>query len=297
MKTLGTLLLFFLLFSLTAQTYHPLVETGKRWSAYHNPCDQGNQFSEYQKFTTDTMFGGHTWKRLLSTRDSLIYPWTSVGFLREDSNRRVYFTLSGLSTKLYYDFGLSVGDTVSPYDEPLFPYVLDSITSFELVTGEFRNRYVLRLVGPYGVADSCYDYWLEGIGSLYGLMTPAFCGIVGDNPSLICSWEHDTLKYHNPDFQECYVITGIRHPASGIRHLVVYPNPATETVHIEFRSGMSSSFRFELVDLQGNSLIRKTLTHPQTKVNLQETGIKRGLYLYRISEKKRTIQTGKLIIK
>ncbi|NQV03511.1 MAG: T9SS type A sorting domain-containing protein [Bacteroidia bacterium] len=295
MKSLFILPLFFFIYSLQAQNYHPIVENGKLWSIYHvygNPMDP---FSLYNKFTDDTVFAGYTWKKVVSSRDSVVLGWSRAGFMREDPDHRVYFKNSiGSITWLYYDFNLSIGDTINPYD-PDTQYVLDSITSFELLDGEFRNRYVLRFINPFGGLDSCYTYWIEGIGSMHGLLQPVMCLLAGDNPALICYWEDDVLKYHNPDFPECYVVTGIRDSRSMIRDILIYPNPAKEILSIEFKRAASTPIIFELFDLCGNLAIRQTLEHPKTKLSLNDTGVAPGLYLYRISEKEGVIKTGKLL--
>jgi hypothetical protein len=283
--------------SLPAQNYHPIVEPGKLWSTSHVPCEMPLAFSRFEKFSADTTFSGYTWKTVIITEDSVLYGWAPGGFLREDSARRVYFTNpAGTLTYLFYDFGISVGDTVYPYNDPLFPYVLDSVTPFELLTGEIRNRYVLRVVDPYGGADSCYTYWIEGIGSLYGVLTPVFCYFVGDNPHLICAWEYDTLLFHNPDFTECWIIPGIREEGSTLRHLRVYPNPAREFLTIEFPEEELAPAQVALIDLLGNTRLVRPVLRSGSRINLKEAGISPGVYLFRIEGNPVGMATGRLII-
>ncbi|MFC2102115.1 hypothetical protein ACFLS7_03890 [Bacteroidota bacterium] len=235
MKSFFTLLCCILFLGTNAQSYHPLVTTGKVWSDYYAPCDKMDPFSMYEKVTDDTIFGGYTWKKLVCAPDSTVYYWQPNGFLREEPDKKVYYTDPyGSKTWLYYDFGLAIGDTVHPLEDDI-TYVVDSVTDFELATGEFRERFVLRYIDPSGIGDSCYVYWIEGVGSLDGLTTPAKCMMVGDNPSLICFWEAGVLQYHNPDFAECYVITGIGDKEYGISDILIYPNPTSGISNFEFQ--------------------------------------------------------------
>ena len=296
MKTLFSLLAFITTILLAAQNYHPLVETGKLWSNYHNYCDSRGAFSLFEKLTDDTIIAGYTWKKILSTKDSLQSGWSLSGFLREDPDRRVYYAdLYGSQMVLYYDFGLSVGDTVVPFDEPDMPYVVDSVTTVELLDGQIRNRFVLRCAGLWCMADSCYAYWIEGIGSLHGLFQPVMCGMVGDNPALMCFWEGTTLQFHNPDFEACFVSTGIPHHTSGFFDIEVYPNPSQDLLVIEFRGDAVAPLHLELVDLLGHSCLTHPLNHPQTTLSLKETGIIPGLYIYCIKGKEGLIHSGKIV--
>lgn len=299
MKSFFTLLCCLFFPGLNAQTYHPLVNTENLWSNYYNPCDKANPFSYYEMVTTDTTFGGYTWKKLVCGSGPTVYYWIPNGFLREGADKKVYYTDPYCSiTWLYYDFGLSLGDTVHPMEDDV-SYVLDSVTSFELLTGEFRNRFVLRYIDPFGGTDTCYDYWIEGIGSMNGLMRPAMCGMVGDNPSLICFWTQGTLEYHNPDFEQCYVITGIRDPGSGIRNVAVYPNPASGMTNYELRMTNAGFADLSLHSISGVDvapLIHQELSSGEHTFLRDLSGIPAGIYIYQFRIDGILKESGKMVV-
>ncbi|MBE0648815.1 MAG: T9SS type A sorting domain-containing protein [Bacteroidales bacterium] len=296
MKPLFTSLLLALLMPLLAQNYHPLVETGKLWSTRHyDGCNYYDPYSEYEKFSGDTSFSGYSWMKLWSTKDSNLLPWSLVGFMREDEEHRVFFASAGGGDPwMYYDFGCSVGDTISPL-LPEIKYVVDSITPFELINGEFRNRYMLRFINPWGGSDTCYDYWIEGIGGNRGLRCPIFCEMVGDDPMLICWWEGDTLKYHNTFFEECAIITGIGNPASGIREVRIFPNPASKFFTLELMVQPQGISTFSLMDLSGKTLLDMRISQEKTLIHLPHW-VTAGVYLFQISDDSDWVSSGKLII-
>jgi len=299
MKSLFTFLCCVVFLGMSAQTYHPLVDTVNLWSNFYNPCDQANPFSYYEKVTTDTTFGGYTWKKLVYGSGPSVYYWIPNGFLREEADKKVYYTDPyGSKTWFYYDFGLSLGDTVHPLDDDV-SYVLDSVTSFELMTGEFRNRFVLRYIDPFGGTDTCYDYWIEGIGSMNGLMRPAMCGMVGDNPSLICFWTNDLLQYHNSNFTECYVITAIRDSGSGIRDLKVYPNPTSRMTNYELRIANSGYVNISLYTISGvevANMVNRELPAGDHTFTVNAGAVSDGIYFYNLRLDGVIKASGKLIV-
>ncbi|HYV94820.1 MAG TPA: hypothetical protein VE978_23805 [Chitinophagales bacterium] len=106
---------------------------------------------------------------------SLETPGTVFAAIREDSSKKVWFIsiseyppiclnafidpLPVDTEMLLYDFGLQIGDTLT------FPFYrkVQAIDSIQLEDNSFRRRII------FSDAFTQEDYWIEGIGSVFGL--------------------------------------------------------------------------------------------------------------------------------
>ncbi|NBW71859.1 MAG: T9SS C-terminal target domain-containing protein [Flavobacteriia bacterium] len=186
MKTMITLLLFTFI-SLTdfGQSYQPLPTSNAMWRE-NSTGFQCSCCSDYQyTITGDTVINTITYHKLQKTGvnflEDVIGNCTSnaysvnqyKGCFRNDStNKLVYYIPEFTSNEtVLYDFNLSIGDTVPPsplnYNGNFINIVTDIDTVF--LGGVYRKRFKL---------DSCFLeqlYYIEGIGSTYGLLSPTMC--------------------------------------------------------------------------------------------------------------------------
>jgi hypothetical protein len=183
------------------QEYLPLLEENKVWSISH----------EKQTLIGDTIINEITYKKLFFhnylkelTQDSLKY----IAALREDTiNKKVYFIWKGFNTEvLLYDFSLDVGDTFeakSPkfnFSGPEYfdfypPSRLKVLMVVDSVIGG-NSRKVLKL----SIIDTFLDYWIEGIGSTYGLFYAGFEMIPDrEYPFLLCLHDNGMTVYQEND--------------------------------------------------------------------------------------------------
>ena len=277
---------------LQAQTYHPLVEEGKLWSTYHFNMPPDPPTSDYIKFEGDTTFGTVTYRKVLQTEHADLTHWNYYGAIREDAQKKVFiqraYTLN--DEILLYDFNIVPGDSLLLVTNPTY-YVLDSVGTITLATGEQRKSYMLHYTGY-----SCNDTWVEGIGSItYGVMNSAFCGFVGDDPNMLCAWENDTLEYHWIDYPDCFVITGIEITTTE-GNVKVFPNPASDAITVEIPSGTSCNFHMEILDLSGRISLERDLEARITVIPVIKTEFHPGMYFYRIFSGNEIITTGRLTI-
>ncbi|MCX6249718.1 MAG: T9SS type A sorting domain-containing protein [Bacteroidetes bacterium] len=280
--------------SATAQTYHPLVATGKVWSNYHDYCKlKEYRFSEFNKFEGDTLIDGYTYKIVWKSQDTTLAFWSIDSYIREDSLKRVYQQYPyGTDEKLIYNFGVLAGDSIflrDTCDEN--KYVVDSVTWTTLLDNEPRREYYLH--NPY---FNLGETWIEGVGCTKGALAGGTCGFCGDlDPELICFFEHDTLKYHNPDFEGCFVITGI--PAtSDVPGITVFPNPVFDHVTFRFESQLWDDALIEICDLPGKLICSRQVTGNSITINVKDLNLSPGTYLYRAFRHKTLVISGKLSI-
>jgi len=277
-----------------SQTYHPFVDTGKLWSTYHLWCKTADyRFSEYTRFDNDTMIDGKLYKIAWSSLDSNMANWTLSGFIREDAQKKVFLRnpYSNWETTIY-NFGALTGDTFELRENEYGTqtYIVDSINWVILLDGKQRQRFFL-----HGVDFPCNETWIEGIGCTKGAFEGGTCGITGE-ASLICFTENDTLKYFNPDFDQCYLITGIDDPVEPRSEISVFPIPAIELLTIRTINPGIGKMRFELVDLSGKEIVSIPIFQNETSIDLKHFAVSPGFYIYQVFKGTRHMKTGKLVI-
>jgi len=276
------------------QIYHPFVDTGKVWSTYHLWCKKAEyRFSEYTRFDNDTLIDGKLYKIAWSSLDSNMATWTQSGFIREDAQKKVFHRnpYSDWETTIY-DFGALPGDTVELREDEygVQTYIVDSINWVILLDGKQRQRFFL-----HGVDFPCNETWIEGMGCTKGVFEGGTCGYTGE-ASLICFTENDTLKYFNPDFDQCYVLTGIGDLVRQQVEIDLFPNPVKETLTIKVNQPGNINMKFKLIDLTGKEVFSIPILQTETLINLKQFEVSPGVYLYHVFQSTIPVKTGKIVI-
>jgi hypothetical protein len=153
MKTILSFLLASVALWASAQTYHPLVDESKLSSTKHFYCLDNEPTTDYVRFESDTVIGVYTYKHTWCYTNEAMNQRTLRGFIREDiAAKKVYFRYAAAGNEyLLYDFNAAVGDSVWLID-PYFVYVVDSIGTFTLLSGEERRS--LKLHSKHGLKAS-----------------------------------------------------------------------------------------------------------------------------------------------
>jgi hypothetical protein len=295
MKKVLLIILLMMVFGFTqAQNYHPLVDTNKMWSIKHQYGMTPS--SDFTKFQGEETIQGYIYKKVWTTTDTLLSNWNPYGYIREDTNKRVYIRYwSGGPDDLRYDFGVDGGDTVYLFSDPMgIFFVVDSVDNYSLITGETRKRINLSCyAGPGGFMGN--DTWIEGMGSLYGVMQSGSCALVGDMPQLICFTENDTLKYFNTSFTDCYLITGLVSPESGSESITVFPNPSDGIISVNVNDQSIIPLIMTFYDLTGNQILEKEIKGSGISINLNKlTGP--SVVCYQVRGSKGFYAAGKIIL-
>jgi hypothetical protein len=296
-KFLAICLPAFIAMGAAAQTYHPLVDSGKTWSTVHHYYPGTTPFSDYVKFQGDTLINGLTYKKVWKSMDESQAAWAANGFIREAGGGQVFYMTwaGGSPNNLIYDFGAAAGDTVFLFDDPMGAYfVVDSVGTATLLTGELRKRLNLSCFmaggGPLG-----QETWIEGMGSLYGVLQSGSCILIGDNPQLLCFREQDTLKYFNPGYSTCFVVTGTEESRSGPAPVEVFPNPADNVINIRVKSPVILPLKAVFRDPVGKVILESQLVERQTAIDLTGLSFPR-VVLYTITGGDGFVGAGKIIV-
>jgi len=317
MKTTKILLILLLplLFGqgVIGQGYIPLVETNKTWSTLN---DEGMDahFTFWTKFTNDTIINGKTYKKVIIS-DTIPYPnyvpkEINAGYIREDTAmKRVYFMNMQFEEGLIYDFGVNIGDTVIIHNKCF--YYINTIDSYFELTFIIDTIFYTKIIPPFyqtyshaiSLSDSITrkvivtrntmdehwkDVWIEGIGSISGVMESG-------NPDriLLCYSENNFLIYYNPEFNGCtFYCLNIN---EYFKNLKIYPNPANDYVIVENLNLPYKQTHLELYDVHGKLVIKKTLVDILSTVNLQ--CLNSGIYFLRMCTDNNTFTYKLMIIK
>lgn len=196
MKTLLiviTLCCFSLMSIGQTETMKQLLTKDKIWSTGYSLLGNFSN-SEYFKVWKDSIVGDKTYSFVVNSTDEFHEHWDTLNYyLFREEEDKVYF-----ENYLYYDFTMQVGDTINFG----FDMVVDSIKWQPILNGEIRKHWYLSTPNnPYNQV-----VWIEGIGSLGGLMDPtggAYMG--GGGTDLLCVYENGEQIYQSPYYDGCYV--------------------------------------------------------------------------------------------
>jgi hypothetical protein len=184
---LASLITLVLQGAVSAQTYHPLLDsTSNVWHYTANwlplkttqptggPCDYQSS-TQYSRLETvgDTTINGTSYRIIDNFEIWANFVPCRFGYMREDTaSRKVYFMPNDLSPEmLMYDFSLNQGDQIqldfTPFSgvHPAGLYFVDTIFSVNTTAGN-RNLFQLRSVS-FPWSDPIQ--WIEGVGSPSGL--------------------------------------------------------------------------------------------------------------------------------
>ena len=198
--------------TMKAQDYHPIVEEGKQWNVLFsypwNPPEPQHKYTDIYKIEGDTLLDGVTYKVMYATRNENLTGWNLWGFLRETEDGQVFSRRPSTSDEqLLYDFSMEVGDTICMCDYGFYECCMVVVEKGEsLVNEEPRQQIVLEY--PFGNGER--EVWIEGIGSLYGIVDSGSLFLVGGSTDLLCYYEDGDLIWQNTTlgYNECYIVTG-----------------------------------------------------------------------------------------
>lgn len=286
MKTRTSFLVMFMIltyYSSKCQTYYPLVQTNKVWTISYYFSFPPSQI-KFMKISGDTTINSKVYNKVLQTNDSVNNPWTLDGYIRETNDHKVYFSTNpNISEFLYYNFNLALGDSVYIRGLPN-PFIADTVDSVQVSNEEFRKRVVLS-------ACSGYDTWIEGIGSLFGLIYSGENCLVGETDKLVCMLQNDAIVYHDPHYVTCS--TPLYIPDIHDDSFVIYPNPVLDNLYIN--SNFKNTMILKLTDILGEVKWQTSLSSGENVINLSNCN--KGIYIIEIYSTSQNIDVRRKIIK
>lgn len=280
-----------------------LVSNNKVWSnlkfEYLSSTDVT---TETFRFTSDSLINGLNYKVVEVSKDESQSIWSYYGLIREDSNKRVYFRLKNTNIdRLFYDFNLGLNDTITVYtvhSQNNFEWVqrafykVHTIDSM-LIGDRYRRRINLSDTMIY-IPPEYWEHWIDSTGNLGGLFHNFDYKVGGDGNSLLCFTEDGLVKYINPAYSTCFVITDLNEDSRIQPYVDICPNPVINYSLIRVTSAKQfSNLHIRIFNLFGATITSRKLDN---YLNINHNDFSPGLYLYQIIEDNCIIQTGKIQI-
>jgi hypothetical protein len=272
--------------------YIPLLKNNGIWHVYHW-FEIG--WNETQRITGDTVINNQTYK-ILSSDSSWGGGTIPYRILREDTTtKKVYQYLNSVEF-LLYDFSLPIGGIFN-YSNPQIPswttqLRLDSITGTidPLFFNQTTDWTTINPLRVYYFTDSnpgtTYQIiWVEGLGSLSGLLLPANSwggGALGE--TLLChNSTTDTIDYHFVFWWETGPCLG---PLMGLNNterisaVSVYPDPITSN---EVIIKGENIVLVQFFNSMAENILNYAVAGTQSFINI--SNLPKGIYFLRIQFK------------
>jgi len=282
----------FLVFIVGGQNYKQLVDTNKIWSTIndYNYLLSGGSIqpvSYFTKFSTDTIINGLNYKKILNSNDFSMESWSLIGFIREDTiAKKVFFMNLDNDEGLMHDFNVIVGDTIYLHN-PLRSFL--DLTSPCIVHSVYQmningiNYNAIDVMSINDIDGSSKETWIEGIGSLIGLLEIGhkLSGAVGWSYKLLCYFEKDSLLYHCSEYNLCFYsnLNSIISNHVNNNSINIAPNPFITKALIT--SNKNRITYVEIVDITGN-IIKKYKVKASQSFELLRDDLQVGFYLAKV---------------
>ena len=295
--------------NLQAQEYQyvPFPDSGAVWSELYIPSHKEDEPYQkiYERFAIsgeDTLINNFTYKKLYFFTDSVFDIKNSkyIGGIREDEAKRIYYIGESIhwhkpldfdnEELLLYDFSIGIGDTLWEEDNT---NIFGSLIVQDIDTIQIGNLLRKKFIFSFR------DEWIEGIGSIRGLLFASIPDVTGTssvpNGDLICFLQNDSALYHNEHYNDCFptnVGVELKKLNLGIQ---VYPNPASgNTIRFEWKTGEIETV--EIFNLLGEPISLVTVSG-RTFVDYSTNKMQPGIYLYKATDKNKFYQTGRFVVK
>ncbi|MBS4059562.1 MAG: T9SS type A sorting domain-containing protein [Bacteroidetes bacterium] len=294
--TLLLLTIMFLLFSVSyGQTYKPFLEGSKQWNIMITSYAYGGSVATMNTLqlhitANDTLINDTVYRKVVNTGYSDgAYPAGVNGYIREViDEKKVYFRENFAlfyppKDRLLYDFSLETGDTTEifglhhcTWNSNTFKVI--STGTVNLLNDEVRKTWYLE---PIGDNAQEADLWIEGIGSMNGMLFPGCSQLatISFSLDLLCYYEDDLNLYMSYD--SCFIdwTTGLEaHEEGGVK---LYPNPATFETWLQLSENIVlEKVRIELYSSSGRQLYKAQPTSNFHKI--ETVNLPKGLYLVRV---------------
>ena len=324
MKKIITCGFLFLLFKVAiGQNYYPMPKSNAIWNIYSDNVFSIDQYWMRYGLIGDSLINDTLYSKmyLLINDTSLEITNTNylsisgyddirrqnlMGFVREDSDKKIYFRDTLDKETIIYDFSMNVGDSiiyshsiimVSDYSvltiSGLHNYEnSDKVISIDsaMINGVYRKR--LNFISGF----SC----VEGIGCVgsNGFFAPItdFC-TCGDEFFLACYKNNDTvLILNNPKCSRCFCSIYTNNPEEkweAVKDIFIYPNPLNSSSDATITLNVNSDF-LKIFNQKGQLVLQeKTI---ENSINIGKNNLNKGLYLLQIFDDDKFIATCKFIV-
>jgi hypothetical protein len=276
-----------------------LIDSTKIWSTLdYWSWMPSMHITYYHKFCGDSIIGQYQYIKILESLDELHLNWYYKGLIRSDSNGYIYMRNNNDIEGLCYRFDVNAGDLIEFTNPFSYNICATEVISVDTVLVEPGNQLRKRITLAPMNQWANEEYWVEGIGSLAGILNSGFhvLPITGGGNDLLCQWDDDELLYSSPDYDFCYSTTVSVSDNMGQKiNISVCPNPMTNQSVLSFEGITGSNFKLEITDMCGK-LLQQYEVSQSTRININTSILKSGSYLLILKEGNNIITRNKLIV-
>jgi hypothetical protein len=262
MKKTLTLLFTFATSLLFAQ-YVPALQEGNQW----NVSVMGWVMYDVEYTVGESIqIGVNTYKEIIQTNPDVPNSTIVYGYFREEPSTQRIYKYNALGDELYYQFDVTVGQTIETYclgnPATLTVYSVSTIT----LNGQQRTQVDLTVDGAPVTS------WIEGMGSMNGIVDPTAVFVTDYWPFITCFYENGTLTWDNPgDMVTCDLTLGVN-DNEAVQLFSAYPNPVSDVLTIQVpQSVINQNTSIEIRNAEGRLvLIENTLGRHSVQIDMSE---------------------------
>jgi hypothetical protein len=295
-KLIVIILLGILQISLNAQPYIPMPTTKAVWTI--SRVNQGaiRNIDKYGMYG-DTIIKIVTYKKIYYNSDFNFNIASSntfySGAIREYA-KKVYRIRPGTSTEgLLYDFNITIGDTarIINYYGNLIKQKVSGF-NFIVFNGIVHRKWIFQ----------SGEYWLEGIGSSYGLLH-SFYNAFDLCEDLVCLSIDGTVQYHNTT-PVCFNAETIYDCDGGFVSInelsventksIIFPNPFSNSAILKTTIELNEA-TLKVYDILGQEVLILCHLNGQ-EIKIIKGNLNSGNYYYHLTQNGSLISNGKFIV-
>ncbi len=136
-------------------------------------------------------------------------------------------------------------------------------------------------------------FWIEGIGSCYGIADPALGFVADYDPTLHCFYGHNDLLWTSQaDAFVCELILSIHNEDKSSSLFEVWPNPFTDNVNIKSLGNFNNA-SITVTSLTGSLIKQERITTGLRQLNLSD--LESGVYMLSITDSNGTSNTQRIV--
>ncbi|HFA49627.1 MAG TPA: T9SS type A sorting domain-containing protein [Bacteroidetes bacterium] len=250
----------------------------------------------------DTTINGREYQKINSylldmETDTVLMPFTAPHtFIRSDGPL-VFVKYDSEDEQLLYDFSLEAGDSIAlDIWSAANIFRVDSVKS-EMLGGQLRR--VIYFGKKLGIPQ---EYWIEGIGSNYGLLQRGLYAIDAES-SLLCHEFFDyflnltDIECFFPDRPlDCDVVNATDHIFAENKSIILYPNPSSHHINIAINNRPAgTSWQLSVYSYLGKKMEMEMVKNGGG-FDLDISSFPAGIYFIKIKDAKgRQIGLGKFL--
>lgn len=235
----------------------------------------------------DSMTNNTFYKKLYGSYD-LTTSNIFVGLLREEvSEGKVYRYDGQGGEQLLYNYSLEAGESDTIYAMGMEYEV--TIQSVETITVDGTPRKKMHFTDAGRPA-----FWIEGVGSCYGINDPALAFSADYDPIVYCFYAHNDLVWTtNSDDFECELILSVD-DSKAEYSIEAWPNPFMDNINLALTGNITKG-DITITSATGRLVKQQGIASLQGVKTLNLSDLESGIYLLSIIDSKGARSTKRII--